>query len=113
MAIAEVEPYKESQPLPHSPKQRTVTFFPQRFHRLLWQSDAIALKRFKSGIKVYEGEFEAERGRERFENASSGWYDFAADTIAWYEACMRSVIVGEKRYGPIANLSEEFWRPLD
>ena len=36
---------------------------------------------------VREAEFQTEGGGESFENAASGGNYFAADAVAWYEAC--------------------------
>lgn len=80
-------PTVQANHLPHSSEQRTVTLLLQRLHRLLRQRDAGLLKRLEACIQVYEGEFEAERGGECFEDASSAGNDFTANAVAAYEAC--------------------------
>jgi len=51
----------------------------------------LLLEGFPAGFVVREGEVEAEGGGERFEDAAAGGDDFAADAVAWDEACRASI----------------------
>ena len=67
-------------------KQRTITIALQHIHRLVWQRNALLLERLEASIKVRKRELEAKAGRQRFEDATAGGYDFATDTVAGNEA---------------------------
>lgn len=58
--------------VPDSSEQCPVTFFLQRLDRLVRQRGAGALEAVVAGVEVDEGEAQAQRGGQRFEDASAG-----------------------------------------
>ena len=77
---------KGEAPLPHSTKQRAIAFLLQRFNRLLRQCCTITLELLETSLEIHKGELQAQGGREGFEDAPSGRYDFSPDAVARYQA---------------------------
>jgi hypothetical protein len=70
----------------HGAKQRAITFSFECLDRFLWQGNTTFLERLPAGFVMREGEFQAERGWKRFQDATTSGNNFAANTIAWDEA---------------------------
>jgi hypothetical protein len=58
----------------------------ERLNRLVGQGGPRLLERFPASLVVREGELEAERRRQGFEDAAARGDYFAADAVAWNEA---------------------------
>jgi len=72
-------------------KKRTITIALQHLDRFVRQRNTLLLERLEARIEMRKGEFEAEAGGQRFEDAAACWDDFAANAVAGNEACMGSI----------------------
>ncbi|KAJ8105582.1 hypothetical protein OPT61_g10086 [Boeremia exigua] len=77
-------------------EQSTVAVRLERRDRVLGQRHALLLERVPAGLVVREAELQAERRRERLEDAAAGGDHLAADAVAGDEA-WRSISIAGRR----------------